>query len=136
MAKSNRKGRSKGDGRFVRLGYAILESEAWKYLTPAERSVYLNIRFLYSGFNNGSIGLGSRAAAKWSNINKDTAARCLKRLLEVGLIERTRPAGFSCKVRLAPEWRLTDIKCDLTNQLPSRAYQSWRPPLEKSTVSK
>jgi hypothetical protein len=123
----NHKGRSTTRGQFVQLTHHILRSAAWQSLSPAAVSVYLALRYRYNGRNNGSIVLSVRDAAEWSNINKDTAGRALRMLVDRGLIECVTLGGFTRKVRHATEWRLLDVRCDVTGALPSRAFQQWRP---------
>lgn len=127
MAKVNRKGRSKTRGRFVMLQHFMMETPAWRSLSPQDRAVYIEIRARYHGSNNGRIALSVRDAAERCNISKDTAAKCFRTLQDRGFIECAMEGSFSMKVRHATEWRLTTDKCDKTGALSSRAYQNWRP---------
>jgi hypothetical protein len=125
--KVDRKGRSKTSGKFVMLHNFMLNTPAWLALKPQERAVYVVLRSRYWGGNNGTIGLSVRDAAALCNISKDTAAKSLRRLQELGFIECAQEGAFSMKVRHASEWRLTDRECDRTGKSPTRAYQHWRP---------
>jgi hypothetical protein len=134
MSKANKKGRSRGGGRFVQLHHYVMESEAWRSLTTQDRAVYIEILALYDGKNNGYIALGARAAGERANVNKDTAAACLKRLTARGFIECAVPGGYGTKQNRATEWRLTHQSCNRTNQPGSRAFLRWRPDLEASPL--
>jgi hypothetical protein len=79
-----------------------------------------------SGFNNGTIALSARDAARLCKINKDTAGRSFKELIEEGFIEAVTPGGFSRKDPHATEWRLTHQRCDKTGELPSKAFMRRR----------
>lgn len=125
--RQDKRGRSKTAGHFVRLDSFMMESAAWRSLTPAERVVYVEVRRRYNGVNNGRIALSARDAADRCNINKDTACKSFGTLEERGLIECVTPGGFTRKVRHATEWRLTDVRCDKTGALPSKAFMRWRP---------
>lgn len=136
-SRHNLKGRSKSGPPFVRLPWYMLESEAWRYLNPAARAVYLEVARLYNGRNNGLLALSVRDAAERCRINKDTAGRALEALRTTGFIDCVTPGGFSRKLRHASEWRLTVETCDRTGELPSKAFMRWRPqpPTEENQQS-
>jgi hypothetical protein len=119
-------GRSKGGPPFVQLRHYLVDSEAWNTLTPAERSVYVAMRRLYNGSNNGQIGLGARRAAILAGISKNTACKCFAALIEKGFVECVTPGGFNTNDRRQTEWRLTDERCDVTGAAPSKAFMRWR----------
>ncbi|OYX72934.1 MAG: hypothetical protein B7Y81_04240 [Caulobacter sp. 32-67-35] len=123
----NKKGRSK-TGSFVMLQRFMMDSPAWGDLTPAARSIYLEVAKLYNGRNNGFIALSVRDAAERCRVNKDTAAKSLALLQGHGFIECVTPGGFSRKIRHATEWRLSIERCDKTQALPTKAFMRWRPP--------
>jgi DNA-binding transcriptional MocR family regulator len=125
--RQDRRGRSKSQGRFVQLHHWMLNSPAWRALKASSRAVYVELSMRYNGFNNGTLALSARDAARLCNINKDTATQAFRQLIEHGFIERVTPGGFSCKVRHATEWRLTDSRCDVTGALPTKAFAKWRP---------
>lgn len=124
--RQNRKGRSSGEA-FVKLTWFLLNSAAWRDLTPAARAIYLEVAKLYNGRNNGHLALSVRDAAEQCRVNKDTAAKSLASLQAHGFIECVTPGGFSRKLRHATEWRLTIERCDKTNALPTKAFMRWQP---------
>ena len=123
---ANRRWRSRRGPPFVQLHLWMLASAAWCSLTPAARVVYVVLASRYNGHNNGSLALSARDAARLCNINKDTACRAFRELVDKGFIECVTPGGFSRKVRHATEWRLTIHGCDKTGELPSKAFTRWR----------
>ena len=125
--RQNKTGRSRSEP-FLKLTWFMLESPAWRSLTPAERATYIELAKLYNGRNNGWLALSVRDAAERCRINKDTAAKALAALQTAGFIECVTPGGFTRKVRHATEWRLTGQRCDKTGTLPSKAFMRWTPP--------
>lgn len=134
-SKHNQKGRSK-TGSFVMLQRFMMDSAAWRDLTPAARAIYLEVAKLYNGRNNGHLALSVRDAADRCRVNKDTAAKALASLQHHGFIECVTVGGFSRKVRHATEWRLAIERCDKTQALPTKAFMRWSsPPSESKTRS-
>jgi hypothetical protein len=127
MAKKTRKGRSSGEGRFTQLHEYMQNTAAWSTLKPQDRAVYIEVARVYNGLNNGSLARSVRQLADGANINKDTAGRCLKTLVERGFLECATPGGFNRKVPHAAEWRLTVYRCDRTGALPTKAFMKWQP---------
>ena len=124
---TDRRGRSKGDGRFVQLLNVMLESAAWRSLPASARAVYIEVAKLYNGSNNGRLALSVRDAAARCRVNKDTVSASLRLLEDHGLIECAMPGSFSLKTRHASEWRLTAKRCDRTGVLATHAYRAWDP---------
>jgi hypothetical protein len=85
----------------------MMRSAAWRSLTPQQRAVYLELENRHNGSNNGFIRFSVREAEAACNISKDTAASCLKVLVERGFIRCTQPGAFTYKKRHASEWELT-----------------------------
>jgi hypothetical protein len=125
-------GRTKNhDAWHFRLYHWFVDTPAWRDLTPAERCVYLEIELRFNGANNGAIGLSSRTAGKACRISKETALKCFQGLIDHGFTECRTPGGFSTNSCLAPEWRLTRAKCDVTGERATMAFKKWSlPPVE------
>ena len=120
------RGRSKTPA-FVMIYKWVLKSDAWKSLTPAARVIYIELKAIYDGKNNGYLGLSRRRAAELCRISKDTATRAFAELVEKGFIECVQQGSFNFKLRHAAEWRITEAPCDRTLQPPSKAFMRWRP---------
>jgi len=132
MKGADKTGRSKGNSRFVQLHHYILECEAWRALSPADRCVYLAMAQLYTGTNNGSIALGVRRAAELASVNKNTAEKSLQALQDHGFIERVVQGGFSRKTPHATEWRLTAFACNKTKLPGTKAFLRWSPQMQNA----
>ncbi len=125
MGRANKTGRSANGPPFVQLFHYMLKGDAWLSLTPQDRAVYVALAAKFNGNNNGYLALSVRVAADQCNINKDTAAACLRRLQERGFIERTQE-GKRTAGAFAAEWRLCTHRCDRTGKAPSRAFQKYQ----------
>jgi len=135
--KHDRRGRSRGGGRFIQIHHATIETLAWRALRPAAVVVYIALRALYDGRNNGALRLSVREAAERTGLDKDTVNRALAQLVALGFVEVAEPGGYARKVRHATLWRLTDLRCDRTGAAPTYAFQRWRPDsTTQSTVPK
>jgi Fic family protein len=124
-SRTNQKGRTINQERFIRLNHSLLNTPAWNALTPQERSVLIETMRQFNGSNNGRIGLSSRQAAKECNINKDTANRAFKRLVELGFLKRTSEGSFHYKIRHSPTWEVTEFV--VGNKAPTKEYRNWVP---------
>ena len=111
MAKySKNKGRGKRQS-FVMLRYDIMDSPAWRSLSPNARCVWLEIMRRYNGYNNGDIPLSCREAGELCRISKGTAGRALKDLQDKGFIKIGTFAGFQNKHRVSTRWEVTHERC-------------------------
>ncbi len=126
--RTDKRGRNKGSlGSFVAVERYIMQTIAWRSLTPNARASYLEVYYGYDGANNGRILLSSQMLGDRINRDKSTAARALKELEKLGFIECQSKGGFNCKLPHASEWRVTALKCDVTNTLPSKRFMQWKP---------
>jgi len=129
---SDRTGRSKKDGRHVRLYHYMMDAEAWQSLSGNQRAIYVEMVARYNGRNNGRIPYSVREAAESLHIGKSTAARDLAVLQERGFIIPRKKGAFSLKVRHATEWRLTEFSCDVTPALPTKEFMRWSPKIQNA----
>lgn len=133
--KHDAKGRSKGSlGSFVALQHYLLDSPAYRSLTPPVRCAYLEVAYLFNGSNNGRLAISSRRLAERLGVHKSTAGRALNVLTERGFIEVVVPSSFGCKLNRAAIYRLTAFRCDVTGKLPSKAFMKF-PARESRTRS-
>jgi Helix-turn-helix domain len=120
------KGRSLTKGRFALLPEDVLLSRAYCATSPVARALLVELAYLFTGSNNGSLGLSARQAAERLGCSKDTAARAFRELQEHGLIEVRRIGKFTTKTApLASEWALSWRPCNRTNRLASNAFRNW-----------
>lgn len=96
--------------RFVRLDYAIVNSNAYRSLTCNARALLVELVMLSNGSNNGSIYLGVRDAAHRIGLADTTAARnALDELTDTGFITMTQDGHFRIKASETSRarcWRL------------------------------
>jgi hypothetical protein len=104
--------------------------KAWNSATVsakrAARAVLIEIARGHDGTNNGRLGLSIRRASERCNIARGTAQRAFIDLQERGFIDCMSKGAFSRKALHATEWRLTWWRCDVTGELPSKKFMSWR----------
>lgn len=130
ISRTNHKGRSDNPVRFIRLNHNLLRSDAYCALTPQERAVLIEVMRHHNGSNNGRIGLSSRQAAEACNINKDTACRVFRRLVELGFLKQSSEGSFDYKVCHSPTWEVTEF--GVGGRSPTKDYLIWSP--EKISV--
>ncbi len=119
---SKNKGRSKGHS-FVMLRHDVMDSLAWRSLSPNARCVWLEIMRRYNGINNGEMPLSCREAAELCSISKNTASRAFTELQEKGFIKISRYAGFKNKHRVSTRWIVTHERCD--DKPPTNEWKSY-----------
>jgi hypothetical protein len=130
MSKHNRrKNRGRSTSPFIMLHWHLVDSQGWHELSPHARLAYIELCRLYNGENNGRIGLSARRLACQMPCDKATASRALRELEDAGFVQTMRLGNFARKDRLASEYRLTNFKCDVTGDLPSRRWNidRWQP---------
>jgi hypothetical protein len=125
---SKRKRRSAA--RFLQLHHRLLKSRAWHLLTPLQRCGYIEIAQLYDGTNNGRLAMSTRRLAGVIPCSKNSPI--LQELEDAGFIDTVRVGRYTRdkETRVASEYRLTDFRCDVTGDLPSRRYNErvrWEP---------
>lgn len=119
----DKKGRSKGDGQYALLPYALLHSPAWRGLNGAAVKVFLELRTRFHGTNNGGLILSLDEAARLLQIGKATVMRALVELQSKGLIVCTRKGQWYG--RLASTWAVSDLR--VGDALATNAWRSWQP---------
>lgn len=126
---SKKKGRKLGES-FIRVFRDTMKTPAWKSLSSHARSVFLQIRFRYTGFNNGRIGCSIRELVDECGIAKNTVRNALDELQAKGFLVETQAGSFHRKTgqSRASEWRLTDLECDMTDRKATRDYLKYKPP--------
>lgn len=103
-------GRSKGS-RFARLDHNLLDSPAYRSLSPNARALLVELVMMENGRNNGELFLSVRDAADRMGV-ADTAAamRAFAELEKMGFIACTRDGHFAVKASEGSRarcWRLT-----------------------------
>lgn len=113
------------DAPHVRFYDWLLTSPAYLSLGCPARAVLIELTRLYKGNNNGQLALSVRRASQRCNVARGTAQKAFAELQERGFIELMSRGAFSRKSPHASEWRLTFNPCDVTGELPSKAFMRW-----------
>jgi hypothetical protein len=124
-------GRSEESAHHVRLYRRHIETPAWRSLSPVARCLYVELKLLYVGTNNGKLFLSVRMAAELINVSKTTASLAFKELEERGFIRLSKPSSFNMKGTA----RRGDAACWLLTEYPegdragagSLDFMRWRP---------
>ena len=116
------KRRRKSGRRFIQLYSNVKRSKAYHDCSLYARCALIELMDRYNGINNGMIGLGVRELAHELKCHKDTAAKALSELDDIGLAHPMTHGQRIVKTegwqRLAVEWRLTFYRCDKTGEPP------------------
>ena len=109
--------------RFIKLTYPLIESEAWRWLRPISKAVYIELRRRYNGLNNGKISLSLSEAAYILKASKSSISKALNQLEAHGFIKLIKKGYFTG--RMASEYALTDEQLD--GHPPTREWRQWQP---------
>lgn len=127
------KGGSKKDAPHIRLYHWMRDSPAWKATTPEERAIYVELKGLFNGGNNGRIDLSCREAAERTNVHRNTAAKAFKGLEDKGFIKRAGGGALGFDGRgIASRWVLTEYGHG--GQLPTKDFMRWQPGKNQNPV--
>jgi hypothetical protein len=117
----NKTGRSKGGVRFFAVQHFVVKSPAFNRLSANAQAAWLRVGMLYDGKNNGYLAMSFRQLGVMLNVSKTSAAWALNELVTAGLLEKTKASDFS-KKRLAAQYRMTHLKCNLTGNSASKTF--------------
>ncbi len=120
--KYNKTGRSKGDAKHVRLYEYMARTPAWRGLSGNAAKAWLEINLLYNGSNNGRIAVPTRLLGKRIGLSQRGATRAILELENAGFLRCTKAGDFGRK-RIAAEYRLTHLRCDVTGEQASRDFK-------------
>jgi hypothetical protein len=107
--------------------HSVLDTEAWRALSANAKVVHGVLKCRYNGKNNGSLVLSAREAGEALNASANTGARALIELQEHGFVVVTEDSNFNRKVRLAREYRLTELRDDRPGHIapPTSDFRNW-----------
>lgn len=129
-AKVNRKGRNPHQ-RFIGLPHYMLNSPAWKTMSPNAKALLLAVWRRHNGINNGEISYAVDEAAE-IGMSSSVAARAFVELQDRGFLKVARQSSFNLKNKLARTWILTAER--YRGEPPTRDFMKWQPP--KRTTKK
>jgi hypothetical protein len=132
--KANATGRS-NTSRFARLDHSLLESPAYRALSPNARALMVEFTRMDNSFNNGALWLSVRDAAALMGVsNTKSSSAALSELQGMGFIAMTKDAHFSIKaaeMSRARCWRLTWLPIP-KRQGPTHDYQERQPTTKRA----
>ena len=125
--------KSKGRGhtkRFAMLSYPLLDSDAWKSLTPHARSVFTALLRQYNGGNNGNLSYTKKTAKRQGLSTSGTTMRkAMDELWKKGFIKLTRQGSFgstqTCNLWAVTTWPIDDFPAEGI-KATSYASDLWR----------
>ncbi len=140
----NRTGRndSAGDGHFTMMVRSVMESPAWRALSPVAQALYPWLRLEWHGAkanNNGKIRFSVRQAAQAMGVARATAAKGFHDLQAKGFLVITEAAVLGREGQAkSPAFEVTEIA---VNPAPagSRLFLTWQPghdcPVQRSSAN-
>ncbi|NRP19899.1 hypothetical protein LPJGGPFB_03157 [Ensifer adhaerens] len=140
MSKQDKRGRSSGGERHVRLPEWLLASAAWRSLSVYSKLLYIEIKRRYNGNNNGDISLSHREAQDLMGCSNKPIPAAFKELEVKGFIKAAERGSFHWKTRRdgqggrrATTWILTEYPQDspIRSLIPTKDFMAWRPDQKK-----
>jgi len=102
--------RKRGSRRFVQIDASVYQSAAWRALPDAALRLWVDLRALHNGHNNGRLAPTFATLRPLGWTSKDKLARALAALVEYGFLRYTRKTGPNAYHRAALV-RFTDLAC-------------------------
>jgi hypothetical protein len=108
LSKKQRRNQSQcgGQGQFVRLFYAMIDSEAWSVLSHAARVAYIHLRRKVVSWDQQTVVLTYEEMKPI--MHRRTYAKAIRELEEVGMIRREQYGGLYRKTNIfsfSQEWK-------------------------------
>lgn len=140
MTRGRRKRKLPEAEKFVQLHTWLLNSEAWKATSVYERSLYLELKRRYNGFNNGDIAFSHREAQAALNCSNVPVIKAFNGLIEKGFIRAAQIGSFHWKKGggaggRSTRWILTEYGTNYPEATisPERSFMKWKPTFEEKT---
>jgi hypothetical protein len=129
--RAGKKGTLPKDQLFVLLINAFRQEPAWRDLSFGARSLYVELKALYNGYNNnGRLMCSARYAAQTLGCSKNSVTGYFKELQANGFIVETQGGYLGVDGRGQGRlWRLTEL--GFMGDMPTKEYKNWVPPKNK-----
>ena len=115
----------KGAGRHVQLQEWFQATEAWATLQPGPRALYVELKRLYNGNNNGKLFLSHRDAAEALNVHRNTVGPWFKELERRGIICMTKGPHLGSEGHgKAAQWALCEMPTH-DGKPSDHSFRSW-----------
>jgi hypothetical protein len=119
-SKPKRKSKARGEvEQHSRIPNWLVDMPAFGDLAATSIKVYVFLIRRLSGVNNGAVVFAARQGASQCRLDKDTVSKALRELEAAGFIENMRHGSYSPRARLASEWRITHLPCNVSGRPPS-----------------
>lgn len=118
---------------FIQMHRWMVESPAWRSLSPYSRCLYMEIKLRYNGSNNGGISLSYREAERLLGCSNKPVPAAFRQLQETGFIKPQQKGAFK-GIPLATTWLLTELPQDMPirSLVPGKDFMNWRAPEKKT----
>jgi hypothetical protein len=126
------KGR-KYEGRFLGVGFNILDSPAFVTLPPLGRALYFDLRRQLKGVVNNGLIAATETELDRYGWPRSTVKKYLPMLVERGLMEKTRQGGIAYMSKICSLYGFTDypIVDAPTKRIEGKpatlAFRDWKP---------
>ncbi len=120
-------------GRFLGVGFNILDSPAFLTLPPLARALYFDLRRQLKGVSNNGLIAATETELKRYGWARSTAKKYLPMLVKRGLIEKTRQGGIDYMSKICSLYAFTDYATvdAPTKQVQGKpallAFRDWKP---------
>ncbi len=133
-SRSRRKSKLAPSERFYQMNAWLTNSPAWRAASVYERSLYLELKQRYNGYNNGDIALSHREAQAALNCSNKPVIKAFEGLISKGFIRAAQVGSFHWKKEggaggRSTRWILTEYSTDYPVKAisPERTFMSWKP---------
>nr|WP_296429775.1 hypothetical protein [Roseovarius sp. BRH_c41] len=128
------KGKKRG-GRHVQIMEYMQATEAWATMKPGPRALYIALKRLYNGGNNGEIFLSHREAAKALNVHRNSIGSYFAELQDRGFIRLATPPYLGPSgIGVASKWILEELPTK-DKKPAGKAFMRWRKKQKPRTKS-
>ena len=129
--RAGKKGSLPKDQQFVQLINAFRQEPAWLALSFGARCLYVEIKAIYNGSNNGRIMCSVRHGAEQISSTRKSAEKFLRELQDHGFIVETAPGALGVEGKGTGRlWRLTEL--GFMGEQPTKNYRDWTPPKNRT----
>ncbi len=128
--RAGKKGSLPKDQQFVQLINAFRQEPAWLALSFGARCLYVEMKALYNGTNNGRLMCSARFAAEALGCSKNSLTGYFRDLQDKGFIVETKGGSLGTEGRGHGRlWRLTEL--GFMGDMPTKNYREWKPAKNK-----
>ena len=129
--RAGKRGSLPKDQQFVQLINNFRAEPAWLALSFGARCLYVEMKALYNGNNNGRLMCSARFAAEALGCSKNNLTGYFRDLQDKGFIIETKGGSLGSEGRGHGRlWLLTEL--GFMGDMPTKNYREWKPAKNKS----